>query len=115
MTELRDGLSAMHIHEWRFVPITVSHHKWWLKIYKFGAEGYWFCFISPMRRKYSFRASREDGRVRVTNADVALASGETIACYLEGLCDTAKSRDAVIRLTPRHILRKLSMLLDAIE
>ena len=115
MIELRDELSSLPMHEWTFVPITVSRHKWRLKIYKFGDEGnYWFCFCSPMQRKYSFRTGREDGRVRVTNADVALANGETIACYLEGLCDTAKSMDAVLRLTPKHIIDRLLMLLDAI-
>ena len=114
MIELRDELFAMPMHEWRFVPITVSRHKWWLKMYRFGADGYWFCFCSPMRRKYSFRTGREDGRVRVTNADVALASGEMIACYLEGLYDTAESMDAILRLTPKHIIDRLIMLLDAI-
>ena len=115
MIELRDELSTMPIHEWRFVPITVSRHKWWLKIYKCGDEGnYWFCFCSPMGRRYSFWTGREDGHVRVTSADVALANGETIASYWQGWCGAVKSRDAVIRLTPKHIIDRLLMLLDAI-
>ena len=115
MIELRDELFAMPMHEWRFVPITVSRHKWWLKLYRFGYNAnFYLCFESPMRRRYSFRTGREDGHVRVTDADVALANGESIACYWRGWCDTADRMDAVIRLTPRHIIDKLQMLLDAI-
>ena len=118
MIELRDELSAMTMHEWRIVPITVSRHKWWLKIYKFGEDGnYWFCFESPMQRRYSFRTGRdpEDGRARVTNADVTLANGDTIACYWEDFCATAERKAAVIRLTPNHIINRLYTLLDAID
>ena len=116
MIELRDELFAMPMHDWSFVPITINHHKWWLKTYKLGEDGnYWFCFESPTRRRYSFRTRRERGRVRVTDADVARANGETIACYWEGLCDTADRLDAVIRLTPKHIIDRLLMLLDAIR
>ena len=117
MTELRDELFAMHMHEWRFVPITVNHHKWWLKMYRFGDNAnFCFFFISPRGRRYSFRTERGErgGRGRVTDADVALANGETIASYWQGWCDTAERMDDVIRLTPRHIIDRLHMLLDAI-
>ena len=112
MIELRDELFAMSMHEWRFVPIMINHHKWWLKMYRFGDNAnYFFCFVSPRGRRYSFRTERG----RVTDADVALANGETIASYWQGWCDTTERLDAVIRLTPKHILDRLSMLLDAIE
>ena len=111
MIELRDELSSLPMHDWRFVPITVSRHKWWLKMYRFGDNAnFYFCFVSPRGRRYSFRSERG----RVTDADVALANGETIASYWQGWCDTAERLDAVVRLTPRHILDRLLMLLDAI-
>ena len=50
----------------------------------------------------------------MTDADVVLASGETIASYYEAWGDKPDRMDAVMRLTPRHILDKLVMLLDAI-
>ena len=116
MTELRDELFAMPMHDWRFVPITVSRHKWWLIMYRFeGNANYYFCFVSPRGRRYSFRTGRGKGGCgRVTDADVELATGETIASYWQGWCDTAERMDAVIRLTPRHIIDRLMMLLDAI-
>ena len=115
MIETREELFAMPMHEWRFIPITVNHHKWWLKMYRFGDSGnFYFCFESPKMRRYAFRTELKDGRVRLTDADVALANGETIASYWEGWCDTAKSLDAVIRLTPKHIIDRLHLLLDAI-
>ena len=115
MIELRAELFAMPMHEWRFVPITVSRHKWWLKMYRFGDNAnYLICFVSPKGRRYSFRTGRGKHGGRVTDADVALANGETIASYWQGWCDTAERMDAVIRLTPRHIIDRLMMLLDAI-
>ena len=117
MIELRDELFAMPMHDWRFVPITASRHKWWLKIYRFGDEGnFYFCFESPARRRYSFRVGLDKtGRWRLTDADIARANGETVASYWARWCDTADRLDAVMRLTPKHILDKLYMLLDAIE
>ena len=116
MIELREELFAMPMHEWRFVPITANRHKWWLKMYRFGDSGNFFlCFESPKQRRYSFRTELgADGRGRVTDADIALANGETIASYWQGWCDTAERMDAVIRLTPKHILDRLFVLLDAI-
>ena len=116
MIELRDELFAMSMHEWRFVPITVNHHKWWLKMYRFGEEGrFYISFTSPAKRRYTFRTERKDGRGRVTDADVSLANGVTIASYWEDWGDKPERMDAVIRLTPKHILDRLSMLLDAID
>ena len=116
MIELRDELFAMPMHEWRFVPIAVNRHKWWLKMYRFGDNANFFlCFESPRRRRYSFRTERgENGCGRVTDADVALANGVSIASYWEGWCDRPEKLDAVIRLTPKHILDRLFVLLDAI-
>ena len=115
MTELREELFAMPMHEWRFVPITINRHKWWLKMYRFGDNAnYYLCFESPRGRRYSFRTERVGGRARLTDADVALANGVTIASYWEGWCDTAERMDAVIRLTPKHIVHRLHLLLDAI-
>ena len=116
MIELTAELFAMPMHVWRFVPITVNHHKWWLKMYRFGDDGnFYICFESPKKRRYSFRTElSENGRGRVTDADVALANGETIASYWEVWGDNPERMDAVIRLTPKHILDRLLMLLDAI-
>ena len=115
MTELTAELLAMPMHEWRFVPIEQSHHKWWLKMYRFGDnESFFLCFESPKKRQYSFRIDRGKHGGRVTYADVVLANGEAIASYWELWGDNPARMDAVIRLTPKHILRRLSTLLDAI-
>ena len=115
MTELKDELFAMPMYEWRFVPITINHHKWWLKMYRFGDNAnYFVCFVSPKGRRYSFRTERGKEGGRVTYADVAIANGEAIASYWEFWGDTAERLDAVIKITPRHIIDRLIMLLDAI-
>ena len=111
MTELKSELFAAPEDEWRHVPFVVNRHKWWLRWYRRDDGVFFFTFVSPKKRSYAFSAERGG----VTSADVALANGETIASYWWGGCDTAKSRDAVIRLTPRHILDRLWMLLDATE
>ena len=110
MIETREELFAMPMHEWRFVPIMANHHKWWLKMYRFGDSGdlFVFSFTSPRGRRYSFRAAGGS----VTDAEVALANGVKIASFWGG---TAESLDAVIRLTPKHILDRLFVLLDAID
>lgn len=114
MIEIKDELFAMHMHEWRFVPYTVSRHKWWLKMYRFGDDGnFFFCFESPKGRRYSFRTEHGKNGGRVTDADVSLANGVAIASYWEPW-GTADRLDAVIRLTPKHILSRLFVLLDAI-
>ena len=116
MTELTDELFAMPMYEWRVVPITVNCHKWWLRWYHREDGVFFFAFVSPRGRRYSFFAERDGGggRGRVTYADVALANGVGIASYWEVCGDKPDRLDAVIRLTPKHIMRKLSMLLDAI-
>ena len=92
----------------------VNRHKWWLRWYR-REDGFFFAFISPQKRSYSFFAERgKDGRGRVTDADVAIARGDMIASYCEVWGDKPERMDAVIRLTPTHILRRLAMLLDAI-
>ena len=111
MSELKNALFAVPVYDWQYVPITVNRHKWWLQWYRLGDDGnFCFSFVSPKQRRYIFFT---DGG-RVTDASVALANGETIASYWEVWGDKPERMDAVIRLTPKHILRKLSMLLDAI-
>ena len=114
MIELRDELFAMPMYEWRVVPITVNRHKWRLRWYHRADGVFFFEFISPRGRSYAFFAERDGGRGRVTYADVALANGVGIASYWEVWGDTAERLDAIIRITPRHIIDKLYMLLDAI-
>ena len=116
MIELRDELFAMPRYEWRHMPITANRHKWWLKMYRFGDKAtYYVCFVSPKGRRYSFRTGRgKAGRGRVTYADVANANGEAIASYWEFWGDSPERMDAVIRLTPKHIIDRLIMLLAAI-
>ena len=114
MIDLKNELYAAPEDEWRHVPLTVNRHKWWLRWYRRDDGGFFFAFVSPAKRRYSFYAERGKHGGRVTYADVALANGETIASYWQGWCDTAERMDDVIRLTPRHIIDRLHMLLDAI-
>ena len=115
MIELKDELYAAPEYEWRHVPFLVSRHKWLLRWYRRDDGGFFFAFISPRKRCYAFFAERDKHvHGRVTYADIELANGETIASYWEVWGDKPEMMDAVIRLTPKHILRKLSMLLDAI-
>ena len=115
MTELTAELFAAPEDEWRFVPITVNRHKWWLRWYRREDGGFFFAFVSPKKRSYSFFAERgKDGRGRVIDADVTTARGDIIASYWEVWSDKPERMDAVIRLTPKHIIDRLSMLLDAI-
>ena len=111
MTDLKDELYAAPEYEWRHVPFTANRHKWWLRWYRREDGEFFFAFISPRKRCYSFFAA--DGRV--TDADVAIASGKTIASYWEVWGDKPERMDDVIRLTPKHILRRLHTLLDAIR
>ena len=110
MTDLRNALIAAPEYDWQIVPITVNRHKWWLQWYRLQGN-FCFAFVSPKHRRYTFFT---DGG-RVTNASVAIATGKTIASYWEVWGDKPERMDAVIRLTPKHVLRKLSMLLDAIR
>ena len=116
MIELRDELFAVPVSVWQIVPITANHHKWWLRWYRFDADGrFFFEFVSPRGRCYCFFAERgENGRGRVTYAAVDIAHGETIASYWDVWGNSPERMDAVIRLTPKHIIDRLHMLLDAI-
>lgn len=114
MLEMKAELFAAPIYEWRHVPIMVNRHKWWLHWYRIGDDKFCFTFVSPQGRKYSFFADRGEHGGRVSDADIALANGETIARYWESWGDKPERLDAVIRLTPKHILDRLFVLLDAI-
>ena len=111
MTELTAELYAVPEYEWRHVPFSANRHKWWLRWYRMGDVGFFFAFVSPKKRSYSFFIKNGG---RVTDASVAIARGDTIASYWEVWGDKPERMDAVIRLTPKHILRRLSALLDAI-
>ena len=112
MIELKDELFAAPVDEWQHVPIAENHHKWWLRWYRIGDGGkFCFAFESPKGRRYSIITERG----RVTNADITLANGKMIASYWPSWGDKPEKMDAVIRLTPTHILDRLSVLLDAIR
>ena len=113
MIEMTAELYAAPVNEWRHVPFTVNRHKWWLRWYRKDDGEFFFSFVSPQKRCYSFFAERGKNGGRVTDADVALANGKTIASYWS-LWDDNEQLDAVIRLTPKHILDRLQLLLDAI-
>jgi len=112
MIELTDELYAAPVYEWRHVPITVDRHKWQLRWYRMDDGGFFFSFISPKGRSYPCFVERGG---RVTDASVVTARCYTIASYREVWGDGPERLDAVIRITPKHIIDKLRMLLDAIE
>ena len=115
MTEIRDELYAAPEDEWQRVPITVNHHKWLLLWCRFGDNG-GFClsFVSPRGRMYSYYTESTAGR-RVTSAEVVVADGGmNVASYYDSWGDSRDRLDAVLRLTPKHVLDRLHMLLDAI-
>ena len=116
MLEMKDELFAAPLYNWQHVPITVNRHKWWLQWHRIGDDGsFGFVFTSPKGRRYFFFAERgENGYGRVTDAEVSLANGETIARYWESWGDKPERMDAVLRLTPKHVIDRLSLLLDAI-
>ena len=115
MNELKEELNAAPIYEWRHMPITENHHKWLLHWYRVGDDGeFCFSFVSPKKRRYSFYTERGESGGRVTDADVACANGVMIASYWESWGDSPKRMDAILRLTPKHILNRLFTLLDAI-
>ena len=63
---------------------------------------------------YSFYTEGAEGG-RVTSAEVVTANGErNVASYYKSWGDGPERMDAVLRLTPKHILDRLHMLLDAI-
>ena len=65
-------------------------------------------------RRYSFSTERGKNGVRVTTADVVRAKGKPLASYWECWGDKPERMDAVLRITPQHIIDRLRMLLDAI-
>lgn len=112
MIELKEELFAAPIDDWNHVPFTENRHKWLLLWYKFGDDGgFCFSFVSPRKRRYSFYT--EGGRV--VGADIAgKENGQRIVSYWESWGDKPERMDAVLRLTPKHILSRLFVLLDAI-
>lgn len=116
MIELKNELFAAATDVWNRVPFTENHHKWLLLWCRFGDDGgFCFSFVSPKKRMYSFYTEGENGG-RVTSAEVVVASGEqNVASYYESWGDSPAKMDAVIRLTPKHIIDRLFVLLDAIR
>ena len=111
MIELKNELFAASANGWHCVPFTENHHKWLLEWHRFGDKGnFTFCFESPKKRRYTYYANAN----AITYADVHIANGTTIASYWESRGDKPVKLDAVLRITPKHILDRLFMLLDAI-
>ena len=109
--EMKDELTAALIYDWHVIPVTKNRHKWWLQWYRAGDNGdFCFAFISPRKRRYTYYTERG----RVTGADIALANGVLIASYWASWGDSPDRLTAAMRLTPKHILDKLYVLLDAI-
>lgn len=115
MIEMKDELFTVPVNDWQRVPFTVNRHKWWLDWYRIGDNGnFGFVFVSPKKRTYTFFVERGKNGGRVSDAEVALANGETIARYWENWGDEPERMDAVLRLTPKHVIDRLFVLLDAI-
>ena len=110
MTEL----FSVPINDLQRVPITENHHKWLLLWYRTGNGNFGFSFVSPKKRRYFFFVMRGERGKRVIDTDVSLANGKTIASYWGSWGDKPDKMDAVLRLTPKHIIDRLYMLLDAI-
>ena len=116
MIDLKDELYATPEYEWRHIPITVSRHKWRMRWYHGDDGEFFFEFVSPRKRSYSFFVERwTKGRARVTDASVTSANGKTITSYRYVWGNDPHGMDAVIRLTPKHIIDRLHTLLDAID
>lgn len=114
MIELKDELFGAPSNDWRHVPITENHHKWFLHWYRLDDNrSFGFSFVSPKGRKYFFFVERKNG-VKLIDADISLANGKTIARYWDSWGDSPARLDAVLRLTPTHVLDRLLVLLDAI-
>ena len=111
---MKDELFAAQPYEWQDVPYTVNRHKWLLQWYREGDGNFGFVFDSPRGRRYSFSTERGKNGVRVTIADVVASKGKPLAIYWESWGDKPERMDAVLRLTPQHIIDRLRMLLDAI-
>ena len=117
MIELKNELFAAPIDVWNDVPFTENHHKWLLQFCRFGDDGgFCFSFVSPKKRMYSFYTEGGENGERVTSAEVVVANGEmNVASYYESWGDKPERMDAVLRLTPKHVIDRLFLLLDAIR
>ena len=112
MNELKEELNAALIYDWNVISFTQNRHKWQLQWYKAGDDGeFCFSFVSPRKRRYYFYTN--GGRVIGTDI-VGPDNGARIVSYWESWGDKPERMDAVIRLTPKHVLRRLFVLLDAI-
>lgn len=114
MIEMKDELFAAPDDAWNRVSYTVNHHKWFLLWCRFGDDcGFCFSFVSPRGRMYSFYT--EGGEGRVASAEVVVADGgANVASYYASWGDKLDRLDAILRLTPKHVIDRLSVLLDAI-
>ena len=114
MIELKDELFAAPADVWNRVPFAVSRHKWLLLWCRFGDNcGFCLSFVSPRGRMYSYYP---DSHGIVTSAEVVVADGgQNVASYYKSWGDKLTRLEAVIGLTPKHILDRLHMLLDAIR
>ena len=115
MIDLKDELLSASECEERHIPFTVSRHKWWLRWYHVEAGVFFFEFVSPRKRSYSFFTERGENGWRVSDADIVTGNGKTIASYWEAWGDAPQRMDAIIKLTPNHIINRLYTLLDAID
>lgn len=113
MNELKDELNAALINDWHVTSITENRHKWLLEWYRSGDDGeFVFVFVSPKKRRYAYYTAGG----RVIGADIAGPdNGARIAWYWKYWGDKLDRLDAVLRRTPRHIQRRLYVLLGAIE
>ena len=112
MIDLKNKLFAAPEDVWQRVPFAANRHKWLLEWVRFGDEcGFCFSFTSPRGMTYSFYA---DVHGMATYAEVVVADGDKAVASYDCWDDKPDRLDAVIRLTPRHILDRLHMLLDAI-
>ena len=116
MSEWKDELTTAPIDVWNEVPYMENHHRWLLLWCRFGDDGgFCFSFVSPKGRMYSFYTEGGENSGRVTSAEVVVASGEmNVASYYESWGDSPERLDAVLRLTPKHVLDRLIVLLAAI-
>lgn len=119
MIELtKDELFAAPADVWHSVSYTVNHHKWGLLWCRFGDDcGFCFAFVSPRGRMYSFYTEGgENNSGRVASAEIVVASGEmNVASFYESWDDKPERMDAVLRLTPKHVIDRLIVLLYAIR
>lgn len=118
MIELTKGeLLAAPTDVWNSVSYTVNHHKWDLLWCRFGDGcGFCFSFVSPRKRMYTYYSEGGENSGRVTSAEVVVASGDkNVVSYYESLGDKPERLDAVLRLTPKHVIDRLIVLLYAIR